>query len=269
MFNHYSEFFARELDLRKLKNTSYSLRAFARDLGVAHQTISGIIKKSHGISVHLAQKIKPLLNLSEIEAKIFVCLVKIEQTKSEEKKLKALEELQVLKSFFSHQTYNQDTFEEINSWEHNAILSLVDLMDFRLDSKYISKKIQISEEVAENAIARLLKLKLIERNSEGLYRRSQQNVSFVTRKASKKFQEYHDQVLDLAKSKIKNVSSDHRENSSLFLSVNESDYKYITEELSLFRKKLLTEVAQRGGDSDRVYCISFQLFPITNDFIQE
>jgi plasmid maintenance system antidote protein VapI len=46
----FKDFINREFDLRSSKNGSYSLRAFARDLGISPQRLSHLLSGKKGIS---------------------------------------------------------------------------------------------------------------------------------------------------------------------------------------------------------------------------
>jgi plasmid maintenance system antidote protein VapI len=57
---------------RKLANSSYSLRAFARDLKISPQQLSNVLSGRRGLSVPVAERIAAKLGLSVHEAEIFV-----------------------------------------------------------------------------------------------------------------------------------------------------------------------------------------------------
>ena len=58
-----SEFLGAEFSKRKLRNETYSLRAFARDLGVSASRLSEILSGKLGISEKTAETIASKLRL--------------------------------------------------------------------------------------------------------------------------------------------------------------------------------------------------------------
>jgi transcriptional regulator with XRE-family HTH domain len=88
----FNKFINEELELRKLRNANYSLRAFARDLGVGASTLSSTLRNDINPSLKLIADILEKLNTSpEIATKILLwercskCLRVLDELRSEEK----------------------------------------------------------------------------------------------------------------------------------------------------------------------------------------
>src|SRR5690606_13180760 len=60
----------------------------------------------------------------------------------------------------------------IGDWYHFAILSLMKTKDFSAEPSFIAKRLGISETEASQAIERLARLEMIERDSEGQWKRA-------------------------------------------------------------------------------------------------
>lgn len=71
----YRYFLAREYSCRAQKNPSYSMRAFARDIGVAPSRISEIMSAKRGISLVQGTAIANRLPLTDQEKEIFLAFV--------------------------------------------------------------------------------------------------------------------------------------------------------------------------------------------------
>ena len=74
----------KEIEKRKEKNTRYSLRGFAKFLGIAPSTLSRILTSGQELSVGATRKIIKKLQLEEQESFLFIASV------AEEKKLRTL-----------------------------------------------------------------------------------------------------------------------------------------------------------------------------------
>jgi uncharacterized protein (TIGR02147 family) len=68
----YSTYLAEELNRRKRRNNCYSLRAFARSLGIDPAILSRAIAGKRSLSAKTIRKIIYKLNLTELEMKMFV-----------------------------------------------------------------------------------------------------------------------------------------------------------------------------------------------------
>lgn len=114
-----------EFQQRKQKNKKYSLRAFAKFLGVSHALLSLVFLKKKGLSLKMAEKISAKLALSHLERNIFVSSVEKCFSRSANKKTKAgqvLKELQKQKQFKS---LTQDTVSQIDHWAYVAVFEAI------------------------------------------------------------------------------------------------------------------------------------------------
>ena len=78
------KFLLQEIEQRKEKNSRYSLRGFAKFLGIAPSTLSRILTNGQELSVGGTKKIMKKLQLSEHEKFLFIASV------AEEKKSRTL-----------------------------------------------------------------------------------------------------------------------------------------------------------------------------------
>src|SRR5947207_7819225 len=86
----------REYLSRRRKNPAYSLRAYARDLGVQPSKLSEALKGTKGFSPKLAGQIADRLNLTMDERVLFVTLVTARHARSKRAKDEAQAKLSKL-----------------------------------------------------------------------------------------------------------------------------------------------------------------------------
>lgn len=89
----YREVLKNELVQRQERNSLYSLRSFARDLGISPSRLSEIFNHKQGISLSWAKKISEKINLSTEDAELFCLLVTKEHGKSEQARSVAEEKI--------------------------------------------------------------------------------------------------------------------------------------------------------------------------------
>ncbi len=102
------------------------------------------------------------MNLSPLETQRFCDLVESEHARSAEKR--KLAELRLNRSEVedSYLTLQMDSFHLISDWYHFAIIQLLELPKIKNDPAWIARSLDISRIEAEAAIARMLRMDLIE-----------------------------------------------------------------------------------------------------------
>ena len=78
----YRVILSQELDRRKRYNTSYSLRAYARDLKLQPSKLSEILNKKQGLSVEKGKVIANCLNFNNAELEFFILLIEAQHGRS-------------------------------------------------------------------------------------------------------------------------------------------------------------------------------------------
>lgn len=68
-------FLVQELQARKERNQRYSLRAFARDLGISASRLTSVLKGTYGLSPEAATLIAPKLEVDLEQQALFISLV--------------------------------------------------------------------------------------------------------------------------------------------------------------------------------------------------
>ena len=99
---------------RRERNASYSLRAYARDLGVHASNLYLVLKKEKGINLSTARQIAGRLGLSENEQSLFCKLVEKEHARSPVARMKASEEIEKSSTLQSNLTLKM--MEVMSSW---------------------------------------------------------------------------------------------------------------------------------------------------------
>lgn len=78
----YQDFLLEEFRSRRSRNPHYSLRAFARDLGMPASKLSQNLRGLCGISVAKAEKIAAKLQMRDDEKHLFLALVESQHARS-------------------------------------------------------------------------------------------------------------------------------------------------------------------------------------------
>lgn len=236
---------------RQNKNPSYSLRAFAKSLGISHTALSLIFSGKRDINSKLIAKVADKLDLSFRQRKLFLAEHNHGLTSKDNEN--------------TEETFNlidEDQFNLISEWQHYAILSLLETKDFKMDYDWIAKRLGISSLLAKSSIERLFRLKLIAKNSKGKweqaggYIRPNNNQSTAARKA------FHQQLIKQAYKSLKNDPFELRNHSAITFAMNPKDIPYAMERLKKFRIELSEEL-ENMSTKEEVYNLCLQLFPVS------
>ena len=127
------------------KRSGYSLRSFAKVLRIGAGPLSQILNGVRNVSEKMAEQI----------------LDRLEVSPSERSALYLYSSSEVIPD----QAYviPEDDFKHISSWYHYAIISLTQVKDFDSDPKWIARRLGISENQVQDAVSRLIRLKLLKR----------------------------------------------------------------------------------------------------------
>ncbi len=260
--NTYRTFLEKEFEIRKTRNPSYSLRAYARSLGIAAPKLSQILRGLCGLSKESAKKISERIGLEGNEQELFVTLVESEHSRSKFGKSYAKAKLDSLK-FESYDLIALEKFQIISDWWHFAILELTNLKSFKSDPAWIAKRLNISKEQASKAIELLLDHGLLKYDSskKNLKQTHANLATPTTGIPSQHIRSHHTQILSKAITSLETVGVAERDFSSNTLSIDATQIEEARKALREFRRKFCKKI-QINKPQNRIYCLSMQFFPL-------
>ncbi len=244
--NNIGDILQRKLEARKSINSSYSLRAFARDLQLGPGTVSSIINGKRKISETLASELGEKLKLSKEELQF------------------VLEPFAIQKEFNLKKEYydlTESEYDVVSSWICYAILSLINCSDFNSSTADISQRLSVCEDQVQLSLNSLLKVGLIEIDSEGLITRNEKRVTSTNNIPSHQLRDSHKRNLELAKNKIDDISINDRHFQSITMAIDPDKIPQAKELIDNFLDGLSSLV--ESGNQREVYRFSCQLFPLS------
>jgi uncharacterized protein (TIGR02147 family) len=158
----YQQLLKDELVRRNSKNPRYSLRGFARDLGISQAFLSQILSRKRKLSDEKAILIADKLRLNATGRKLFVTLARLEQAQGVE--VKKILNSQVERLQRKHPKFRiltEDVFKVVAEWYHFAIVELTQLRDFKEEPQWIARKLGIPVVLVKPAIEKLRNVGLI------------------------------------------------------------------------------------------------------------
>lgn len=237
-------FLLNELTSRKNRNPSYSLRAFARDLGLGVTSLSDFFKGKRDLSKSNWIKVTQKLHLSPQEAEKL--LLREDASKGQK-----LPDREVLK---------EDVFRLIADWYYLAILNLARLKNSKGDPLWLASRLGLEVEVVKEALERLLRLKLV-KIQNGKLIRTAKPLTTTKDVPSEAIQRHHRQNLILAERALNEVPVNLREFGSVTMTVDLQNLQKAKDLLLKTREKIINILS--SNSASEVYTLSFQLFPIS------
>ncbi len=256
--------FLRDFYQSRKKNGSNALthRKIAEEVGFDSGYFSRILKGTRRLSPELAENFIPLLGLKNREAEYFRTLVRLERARTHDDKtthFSRLKELRLPK--VANLTPRQ--YQAFDHWYYVAVRELLACGDFgEEDIPRLGAMIRPAIGVREvkRALKSLIQAGLVEKNELGKYRRIQRmwktgptdNLAMVR---------FHCDMLNRAQEAFDTTTREERDMSTVTLSISAETREKIREEISRFRKRLLS-LAHETPVPDRVYHMSVNFFPI-------
>jgi uncharacterized protein (TIGR02147 family) len=233
---------------RKARNASYSVRAFARDLGLSPAFVSQIMSGKRNLS--LQQKLKLAAHLGIAVKELTV------KTSPKSDARRALQ-LKTIEQTLEHEKI-------LRHWYHFAILTLAQMGELSADPKAISKRLGITPSESKSAISRLVYFGYIERQGEHFVRTDTPCV-IDSKKSSRSLRKFHQVRLLSAEQELEHfeqVRIDQRHFQTLFIPTSKVKVKRAKVMINQFHDELIAYLM--ADQPDEIFQLSLQLFSIEN-----
>jgi uncharacterized protein (TIGR02147 family) len=246
----FTELLKKEFEMRQKRNTHYSLRAFARDLGVGLGSLSETLNGKRELSKKNFEKAIDKMLLS-VEQKDILRNHTFKNKTSAESPLRTPPIL-----------IDENTFKLIADWHYLAILNLAKIKSNSSKPKWVAERLGISEEMAQEALKRLKKIGLLDIKAGKLIR-SSRPLTTTRDIPSMALRLHHLGNLKLAEIALFEEPVERRDFGSITMPVN-------PEKLAKAKELLLKTRVKIGdlldsGETSEIYTLSFQLFPLTKN----
>ena len=228
------------------KNPSYSLRAFSRSLGIDSSTMSAILNGKRPLTIKLARRIVDGLNIANpVEAQALI--------------VNTFGQLPDTDPLYTELAV--DASEAISSWQHFAILALLEVKGFKGHDRTIAERLNIPLGIAWECLGRLEKLGLVIKDESG-WRLTGKNMA-TPAGANAALREGHRQNILKALQSLEADPVDVRDVTGITMSVSRARLPEARKIIQEFRRRL--SVFMEDGKRDSVYRLNIQLFPLSQD----
>lgn len=250
----YRRWLHEQIESRRQKVPSYSLRSFAGKIGVSPASLSQILSGKRRLSKKMAQQIAVRLCLSPGETHSLVQSAVLERFQDLSDPRPATNSTSA-----SGFEVEMDSFRIISDWYHLAILNLLELPTCKPDAAWFARRLGISLLDAHQALQRLQRLGFIVKDGRKL-KRIRKSLSTPNGVPDAAIRKYHYQNLSKAEESLDRDTVDERDFGAITLAIDEANLEQAKKLVAKFRRQLATVLS--GKNKTRVYTFVTQLFPV-------
>jgi uncharacterized protein (TIGR02147 family) len=240
-----------ELSRMKLRNSAYSLRAFAKRLRVNPSALSEILSGKRLPTLRFGQQVVASLNLPAGERKALLESLFNKNTSSR---------VRALRAGAPYTQIEQDQYEVIGKWYYFAILSLAETRGFQPSPAWVARRLGLGEEDARAAIACLVRLGLLKQRA-GKLRPTGKQLATTSGVPNPAIRRAHFQNIDLIEGALGSVPLEHQDFGAMTVATSPAKLAEAKDRIKVFRRELASFL--ESGPKEEVYNFSFFLFPLT------
>jgi uncharacterized protein (TIGR02147 family) len=235
-----------ELARRCAKNPAYSLRAFAKLLGISHTSLSQVLSGKRPLTQKSQLQMAEALALSPEQLIGF----QISKDISFEEQFKGLD---------------LEQFDIFADPIHDAILELTHLKYFKPQTAWIATVLDVNAHQVSAAVDRLVRVKLlkIERNGKWKdlsHNNTNNHLGDFNHAALRKYQK---DLLDKSAVALESLPREERDHTSLMLKFSKKNMKEAKALIKEFRTKFSVQAKVKSKDQDEVFALTVSFFPIS------
>jgi uncharacterized protein (TIGR02147 family) len=252
----YIQILRQAFDDRIARNERYSLRAYARDLGMSPSALSSIFNGRKGLSSDQATKIAKKIALTETQTRFFILSVKAKHERSSQMRATAV---LGLKAFEQRRALDGVTFDPISNWYFYALLELTELPDCEHKAEWFAVRLGLDLALVKRAIAQLIHHGHLEFKNNR-FRSLAPETSAMTSKAAESFKKFHREILEKAQTSLVQDTLEDREFLSATFAFARENIDAAKKELREFQEAFARKYYDQVSPKDSVYQISMQFF---------
>jgi uncharacterized protein (TIGR02147 family) len=203
------------------------------------------------------------LELNKQESEYFSYLVFFAQAKTNVDKNYYFGLIAALRSRKNITVIGPDQFDYFSEWYHPVVRELVNGKTWPLEYEPLSRLLggKVSAAKIRKSVELLMRLGLVRLDGTDICVISSPLVNTENELKSFAVRRYHNEVLNIAKQSLDEVSPEEREISHLTVKISPRGFANIKDRIQQFREEILQIVAGDRETKD-VYHVNFQFYPI-------
>ena len=250
---------------RKAKS-AFTWQEFANAAGFTSPVYLKYVSEGRfNLSEDAAVRVAQAMDLAGFEPEYFCEMVKFDHAKNDAEKKAAFNRMLAIADAHKAKILEGDSFRFFSDWKNPVIRELAPAMPGAkpLALAHACRPKVSAAEVSET-LKFLVNAELLQKDEDGNYRQTEKSVTTGPMNATPvAVRGLHRQMGEIALEVIDGESQDERNFSGLTLGVTRGAYEEIVKEIAEFRKRVVA-IATRDDETDEVYRMNIQFFPMTN-----
>ena len=227
---------------KKERNSSYSLRAYAKLLEVDQSTLTKVMKGQRQFASETRERLIKKLAANVAEARDL--------------------HAEIERRHGNFVAIEDEVTEMIANWHYWGILELLKLPDFRHTLQDVSERLGIRLEVAEAALAKLESLGFLRVEGAKFILLNPSSSWATTEKTTAARKQLQRSFLQKSQEALEEIPFELRDHSSITIAIDVNRMTEFKEKLTDMRREF-GRFAQKTGTLDDVYTLTMSLFPLS------
>ncbi len=265
-FADYKDFFRAVYAAAKKEKPKYTYIAFTEELGLGHSNLMNlIINGQRRLSRKNALIVIKSLSLVLEKRRYLLRLVELDNSRNMQKREKIVSKIINIKSETLNDDQSRDQMKFYSHWLHALVFEIIGLSNSPSTPEAVAEMLipHAAADEVERSLNLLETLGLIEKLSDGMkYQKIQSHFIMNENLKGVGPLAFHGKMIDLAKDALVRIHEDQRDISSITLAMPEQGITALKKLVEDFQEKILA-LAENFSQSDTVYQVNFQVFPLT------
>ena len=269
-YTNYRQYIADYYAEKKVKS-AFTWQEFTRAAGFSSPVHLKYASEGRlNLSDTAAKRVAQAMHLVDFEQDYFCEMVKLDNAKTDAEKKAAFNKMIAIADAHKAKIIEGDSFRYFESWKNPVLRELAPSMP---GAKPLALARACRPEITAAEVTEslnfLVKADLLKKDKDGNYARTETGITTgpmdVTPVAVRSM---HRQMGQFALEAIEGVPQDERHFSGLTLGITREAYTEIVQKIAEFRKEIIA-IATRSTETEEVYRLNVQFFPMTNKSINK
>ena len=263
-YTNYHQYIADYYANKKAKS-AFTWQTFTRAAGFSSPVFLKYVGEGRSnLSEDTAYQVANAMGLAGYEQEYFAEMVKFDHAKTDDEKKSAFNRMLAIADVHKVRIIEGDSFRYFESWKNPVLRELAPSMPGAKPlalARACRPKISAAE--VSESLSFLVKANLLQKDKNGNYVQTEKSVTAGPMEVTPVvIRGMHRQMGEFALEAIEGVPQNERHFSGLTLGVTRRAYEEIVQEIAEFRKRVIA-IATREDDTDEVYRLNMQFFPMT------
>ena len=269
----YSDYraFMRDAFAEKKASSRFSWREFAKRAGYSSPVFLKLVsEEKSSLSTEGIERVGLALGLTDKEQAFFRLLVEFTHETNNAKKQRLFKEMRRIALLCKSSVLEANQYDYYKEWYHSVIRELAPNV-----SRELGSNVSLENEIAQllvpkvpvatvkASLALLVKLGLLEKNSNGKYIQTEKHLTTGDNISSMAVRKHHENMAVLALAALESAPKEERDVSGITMGLSEAGFEALKAELANFRRKVKEIVKESESEEESVYRLNLQLFPLS------